>query len=157
MSTGKQALIAELGMTIMRWQDQTQKFDELVGRIYGLGPSERLCLSFLMGGPQTASVIAREIRLTPAAVTTLLDRLEQRGYVRRQSDPADRRKVMVTSDHAALALAQEVYLPMAEAGAAMLEQFSMDELQVVNRVVQAAMALQDEAAAALQERGRPRS
>ncbi|MNJ04115.1 hypothetical protein D3C73_1647170 [compost metagenome] len=64
---------------------------------------------------------------------------------------------MVASDHAALALAQEVYLPMAEAGAAMLDQFSMDELQVVRRVVQAAMALQDEAAAALQERGRPRS
>ena len=46
---------------------------------------------------------------------------------------------------------------MAEAGAAMLDQFTMDELEVVRRVIQAAMALQDEAAAGLQERSRPRS
>ncbi|MNL80373.1 hypothetical protein D3C87_2072090 [compost metagenome] len=77
--------------------------------------------------------------------------------MRRQPDPADRRKVMVAPDHAALALAQEVYLPMAEAGAAMLDQFTMDELEVVRRVIQAAMALQDEAAGELQERSRPRS
>jgi DNA-binding MarR family transcriptional regulator len=157
MSSPKQSLIADLGLAIMRWQDQTQKFDELVGRIYALAASERLCLSFLMQGPQTASAIAREVRLTPAAVTTLLDRLERRGFVRRQADPADRRKVMVVADEAALALARDVYAPMAEAGAAMLDQFTLDELKVMQRVVAAAMAMQEKAAAELEARGAARA
>jgi DNA-binding MarR family transcriptional regulator len=156
MSTEKQELIADLGQAIMGWQDQTQKFDELVGQLYGLSASERLCLSFLMGGAQSASAIAREIRLTPAAVTTLLDRLEKRGYVRRQADPTDRRKVLVVAAEAALALARDVYGPMAKAGAAMLDEFGLDELKVMQRMVAAAMALQQAAAADLEQRGGPR-
>lgn len=156
MSSDKPALIAELGMAMMRWQDQTQKFDELVGQIYGLGASERLCLSFLMQGPQTASAIAREIRLTPAAVTTLLDRLEQRFYVRRQPDPNDRRKVMVVADTAAHTLVRDVYAPMAEAGAVMLDKFTLDELQLLARVIRASMAVQEAASKELTERGKPR-
>jgi len=71
----KSALIEQLGLVIVRWQDATQKYDEAVGEIYGLSAAERLCLSFLWPGPQTASAIARETRLTPAAVTSLIDRL----------------------------------------------------------------------------------
>ncbi|MEO5807397.1 MarR family transcriptional regulator [Devosia sp.] len=157
MSSDKQTLIGELGTAIMRWQDQTQKFDELVGHIYGLGPSERLCLSFLVQGPQTASAIAREIRLTPAAVTTLLDRLEQRGYVRRRPDPTDRRKVMVKSAAAALELVEAVYAPLAIAGAAMLDRYDVAELNIVSRVIRDSMEIQEKAARELAERGEPRS
>src|SRR5690349_10170333 len=91
----KAALVDELGGMIVRYQDATQRFDEAVGEVYGLGPAERLCLSLLWAGPQTASVIAKQVRLTPAAVTSLIDRLEVRGYVRRKADPSDRRKVLV--------------------------------------------------------------
>src|SRR6478736_6707942 len=89
-SAGKAALVEAIGNVVVRWQDATQKYDEAVGEIYGLGPAERLCLSFLWPGPQTASAIARETRLTPAAVTSLIDRLESRGYVRRTPDSNDR-------------------------------------------------------------------
>ncbi|WJI48228.1 MarR family transcriptional regulator [Mesorhizobium sp. C120A] len=34
-----------------------------------------------------ANLVARETNLTPAAVTTLIDRLEKRGFVSRQPDP----------------------------------------------------------------------
>ncbi|WP_352512401.1 MULTISPECIES: MarR family transcriptional regulator [unclassified Mesorhizobium] len=36
-------------------------------------------------GPRPANVVARETNLTPAAVTTLIDRLEKRGFVSRQA------------------------------------------------------------------------
>src|ERR1044071_2169611 len=84
----KSALIADIGGMIVRYQDAAQRFDEAVGEVYNLGPAERLCLSLLWAGPQTASAIARQVRLTPAAVTSLIDRLEARGYVRRKADPA---------------------------------------------------------------------
>ncbi|MET3901212.1 DNA-binding MarR family transcriptional regulator [Devosia sp. UYZn731] len=148
-SEDKAALIETLGRTVMRWQDATQKFDELVGHIYGLSASERLCLSFLWPGPQTASAIAREIRLTPAAVTTLVDRLEKRGYVRRKADPTDRRKVMVEAAESAHELTAQVYLPLGAAGAKMLEKYSMAELGMVDKVLSDAMAIQEQAVANL--------
>ena len=153
MSTDdKAALIDALGVTVMRWQDATQKFDELVGQLYGLSASERLCLSFLWPEPQTASAIAREIALTPAAVTSLIDRLEKRGFVRRKPDPTDRRKVMVEAAEAARQLTADVYLPLGAAGAKMLEKYTVAELALVERVLGESIAIQNQAAAELLEK-----
>ena len=55
---GKSALVDEIGQVVVRFQDATQKHDEAVGEVYGLGPAERLSLSFLWDGPKTASAIA---------------------------------------------------------------------------------------------------
>lgn len=41
----------------------------------------------------TLGYIARRLMVTPAVVTGIVDRLEKRGYVRRQADSEDRRVV----------------------------------------------------------------
>lgn len=143
-SERKSALVAEIGATVMRWQDATQKFDELVGELYGLNAAERHCLSFLWSGPQAASAIAREIRLTPAAVTALIDRLEKRGYVTRSPDPQDRRKVRIEATEQTGAMVAEMYKPLGDAGAAMLARYTLKELETVARVLVEALAVQDE-------------
>jgi DNA-binding MarR family transcriptional regulator len=148
-SPDKATLIEALGRTVVRWQDATQKHDEAVGEIYGLGATERLCLSFLWLGPRTASAIAREIRLTPAAVTSLIDRLEARGFVRRRADPNDRRKVMVEAAEAAQRATLEAYAPLGEAGATLLESYSVAELEIVQAVLTESMALQEKFTAEL--------
>jgi DNA-binding MarR family transcriptional regulator len=142
-SSDRDSLIDALGRTVVRWQDATQKYDEAVGEIYGLSTAERLCLSFLWPEPQTASAIAREIRLTPAAVTALIDRLERRGFVRRKADPNDRRKVMVEAAEEARRVTAEAYLPLGVAGAEMLKKYSEAELRVVQDVLTESMALQE--------------
>jgi DNA-binding MarR family transcriptional regulator len=43
----------------------------------------------------TAGTIGEHTGLTTGAVTGLMDRLEKAGYVRRERDPHDRRKVVV--------------------------------------------------------------
>jgi DNA-binding MarR family transcriptional regulator len=143
-SPGKAALIEALGMVVVRWQDATQKYDEAVGEIYGLSAAERLCLSFLWPDPQTASAIARHIRLTPAAVTSLIDRLEARGFVRRKSDPNDRRKVLVEAAEATLKITAEAYLPLRDAGAESLAKYTEAELQVVANVLSDSLSIQEE-------------
>ena len=143
-SPRKAVLIEALGMVVVRWQDATQKYDEAVGEIFGLSAAERLCLSFLWPDPQTASAIARQIRLTPAAVTALIDRLEKRGFVRRKSDPNDRRKVLVEAAEATLRITEEAYLPMRDAGAEALAKYSEAELQVVANVLSDSLAIQEE-------------
>lgn len=145
MSTlDRDGLIAELGGLVMRWQDATQRYDEAVGARWRLNASERLCLSFLMGGPQTASAIAAETRLTPAAVTALVDRLAGRGFVRRRPDPNDRRKVMVEAGDAAMALVAEAYQPLQRAGETMLGRYSEAELAAFKRILLDSIAVQEQ-------------
>ena len=71
-------------------------FHEAVGRLMGLSAVERKCIDVLRRlGPVTAGTIAEHTGLTTGAVTGLMDRLEKAGYVRRERDPNDRRKVVV--------------------------------------------------------------
>lgn len=148
----KDALIEELGRLVVQFQDATQKYDELVGEIYGLGAAERLCLSFLWQGPQTASAIARQVRLTPAAVTALIDRLEARGFVRRTADPTDRRKVLVEASDETQKVTAEAYLPMQKEGAKVLDRYSEAELRTVAEVMADSLRLQEEMAERLAAR-----
>lgn len=140
----KAALIAELGSLIVRMQDGTQRYDEAVGEVYGLGPAERLCLSFLLEGPQTASAIARQIRLTPAAVTSLIDRLEARSYVKRRPDASDRRKVWVELAEATLTLMQDAYAPMQQAGATNLGRYTEAELRLFAKFLTESVEIQEQ-------------
>ena len=65
----------------------------------GVNPTDlgALCL-LLLHGPAPAGRIAELTGLTTGAVTGVIDRLEKGGFVRRELDPADRRKVIVVPD-----------------------------------------------------------
>jgi MarR family transcriptional regulator, 2-MHQ and catechol-resistance regulon repressor len=47
-------------------------------------------------GPQPLSTIGQRIELTSGSVTTAVDRLEERGFVKRGNDPNDRRTRIVS-------------------------------------------------------------
>src|ERR671934_2843070 len=65
----------------------------------GLNPTDlgSLCL-LLLHGPAPAGRLADLTGLTTGAVPGVIDRLEKGGFVRREVDPADRRKVIVVPD-----------------------------------------------------------
>jgi DNA-binding MarR family transcriptional regulator len=52
----------------------------------------------------SASTLAREALLTTGAMTTRIDRLEERGWVRRKADPSDRRGVQISLSPLGLAI-----------------------------------------------------
>jgi DNA-binding MarR family transcriptional regulator len=56
-----------------------------------------LCL-LLLYGPSPAGRLAELTGLTTGAVTGVVDRLERAGFVRREMDPGDRRRVIVAPD-----------------------------------------------------------
>jgi DNA-binding MarR family transcriptional regulator len=143
-SSGKTAVIQQLGATIVRWQDATQRYDEAVGEIYGLGPADRLTLSLLWQGPQTASAIARHTRLTPAAVTALIDRLEARGFVRRKADPTDRRKVLVEAAEETRRVTAEAYTPLQKAGEKNLSRYTEEQLRLVAELLRDSLKIQED-------------
>src|SRR4029453_18113085 len=89
-------LVSAINAAIMQWQDATAQFDAAVGMRLDLSTSEMQCLSSLVWGPRPAREVAEATRLTRAAVTTLIDRLEKRGMVRRTPDTKDRRQILIS-------------------------------------------------------------
>ena len=76
-------------------------FHHAVAERLGLNPSEHKAADMLLRyGPMTAGELAEETGLTTGAITGLVDRLEKTGYVRREPDTHDRRRVIVTPVYA---------------------------------------------------------
>src|SRR6201995_3048729 len=62
----------------------------------GINVTDLNCLNILaLGGHLTAGELAKQTGLTTASITGVLDRLEEAGFVRRERDPGDRRRVIV--------------------------------------------------------------
>lgn len=57
--------------------------------------TQRRLLYLLAGGERGQSELARELGLSAASLTRLIDRLEERGLVARRRDEDDRRRVVV--------------------------------------------------------------
>src|SRR6476659_7508269 len=116
MSSGK-ALSAEFIEACRRMSTTTLLFHGAVADKLGLNPSDHKCADLVREhGPLTAGRLAELTGLTTGAITGVIDRLERRGWVKRERDPNDRRKVIV-----AWAMSEEeqrkmyeIYAPMSQ-------------------------------------------
>jgi DNA-binding MarR family transcriptional regulator len=59
-------------------------------------------------GPMSPSALSERLIVTRATVTGVLDSVEQRGFVRRSANPADRRSLVVEITPAGLTVLQEL-------------------------------------------------
>lgn len=85
-------------------------FDELAAELLGVNRSDMRAMDVLQRiGPMPAGTLADEIRLSRPATTTVLDRLEKKGYVRRSPDPVDRRRVLIELTPRATERASEIW------------------------------------------------
>ncbi len=75
-------------------------FQDAVARTGGLNSTDLQTVGLLMSqGPATPGELAERTGLSAGgAITAVIDRLEKAGYVSRQRDQADRRRVIVTAD-----------------------------------------------------------
>src|SRR5271169_2979874 len=65
----------------------------------GVNATDLNCLNILsFSGQLTAGELARATGLTTASITGVIDRLEEAGFVRRERDTKDRRRVVVHLD-----------------------------------------------------------
>jgi DNA-binding MarR family transcriptional regulator len=74
-------------------------FHEATARRLGLSAAEHKALALIVrAGPLPTGALAPELGVGVTAVTGIVDRLERAGYVRREPDPADRRRVLLVAD-----------------------------------------------------------
>src|SRR5580658_8782937 len=93
-----------------------------------LAPTDLECLGYLADGPVTAGALAEATRLTTGAITGVIDRLERAGLAKRESDPTDRRRVLVRATPSSQARVAPLYAPMQRAALAAPEGYSEADL-----------------------------
>ncbi|MET9221870.1 MarR family winged helix-turn-helix transcriptional regulator [Streptomyces sp. NPDC088197] len=98
--TGRRSdLLSELSVASRHYTASYALFNQALADYFGLHPTDVQCLNLLSleSRPVTIGRIAELTGLTTGSATRLVDRLERAGYVVRERDTEDRRRVMVTT------------------------------------------------------------
>jgi DNA-binding MarR family transcriptional regulator len=91
----------------------------------------------LAGEAMSPGRLARELDLTPASTTALLDRLERAGHAERRPHPTDRRRAIVEPTEHALAAGGSWFGELSRAMLAELDRFDDAEVDAFTRVAAA--------------------
>jgi DNA-binding MarR family transcriptional regulator len=127
---------ATLGL-LRRNQVLTQMLDEAAAAYMGINPTDGRAIDVIdQHGRITAGELARELRLSTGAVTTLVDRLERAGFARRVRDDDDRRRVLIEVTPIVGELSQEIYGSPEEAFSGFARGFNDEEFEVLHRFQQ---------------------
>ena len=119
-------------------------YSKQLASVSGVTAPQLICLlTIVEHGQLTATEISREIHLSPSTVVGILDRLAEKGLVRRDRDREDRRVVTVTPTEGGKKLAGEAPSP--------LQKTLADSLNALPELEQATIALSLERIVALME------
>lgn len=125
-------LIAALSEATRKGSAQGVLFSQAVAERVGITPSDLECLDIVVLNERvTAGELARATGLTTGAITGVLDRLEAAGYVRRERDATDRRKVFVRAIPAKVREVAAHYRPLEQAWLEALKGYTDDELRLL--------------------------
>jgi DNA-binding MarR family transcriptional regulator len=130
----KDELITEISAGIRAMQVAADLFDDASAELLGVNRTDHRSIDILdQWGPMTAGELAQRSHLSPAAMTTALDRLEVKGYARRFPDPGDRRRVLVEVTPLALRRAMKIYAPLGQRASEALSRYTVAELELIAR------------------------
>jgi len=130
----ERAMLAEqFGAGVRRTGSLFQLMGQAAADRIGINATDLNCLNILtFRGEMTAGELARETGLTTASITGVTDRLEEAGFVRRERDPADRRRVVIRLVlEKGLAEVAPVFLPMVRDWQQMADRYTDDELRLI--------------------------
>lgn len=128
---------AELELAFATAMRRTGSLMQLMGQAaadrIGINNTDLNCLNILsFSGHMTAGELAKATGLTTASITGVIDRLEEAGFVRRERDPHDRRRVVVRlSLDKAVSDVASVFAPMLRDWREMATRYSDDELRLI--------------------------
>jgi DNA-binding MarR family transcriptional regulator len=103
------ALASEMFLVLSQFRRWAQSLSLLTKLDGDLSLQQLTALYLIRIEELTPGLLARRLLITPTVVTGIVDRLERRGYVRRENDPRDRRRqtLVVTDEGRRISLAAE--------------------------------------------------
>lgn len=136
----------QLTMSMRGLGTRTVLYQQCVASSLGLYNNDFLSIDILHEkGPVTAGELARLTGLTTGSVTSLIDRLEKSGFVRRQPDPHDRRKVIIVPLYENKEEVSKTYLMLHAAMVKLASSYSDEELELITQFLsKASIVLEDQ-------------
>jgi DNA-binding MarR family transcriptional regulator len=126
-------LAAKFGEGFRKTTSLMQLMGQAAADRIGLNATDLNCLNILsFSGAMTAGELAKQTGLSTASITGVADRLEEAGYVRRERDPKDRRRVVIRLVlDSALRDVAPVFLPLIQAWQGVIDRYTDDELRLI--------------------------
>jgi DNA-binding MarR family transcriptional regulator len=155
-SSRREELSEQLAGALRTYHGAVEAVDDAACAYMGINRTDLRCLDILgRAGPMSAGRLAEESRLTNAAVTIVVDRMERIGYMRRVRDTADRRRVMVEATPKAHRRAWSLYGKVAEELYQQLERYSDQDLELLHDFLRDRTEIDAEIAAEFTKRQPP--
>ena len=131
--SGRRAqLIEALNRAGREHSTATVLFHSAMAERFGLSPTDYKALEVLARlGPLTAGQLVEHTGLASASVTALIDRLEQKGFVRRAHDTEDRRRVIVELIPEGVARIAEAFAPFVRSLDELWAPYTAEQLEVI--------------------------
>ncbi|MGH9381372.1 MAG: MarR family winged helix-turn-helix transcriptional regulator [Thermoanaerobaculia bacterium] len=125
-------------MEELRWAGRHQAratvlFHQAVADRLGLHPTDQKCLDILRElGPISAGELAKATGLTSGAITGVADRLERAGFLRREIDPKDRRRILLlVNTECTDSQVAPLFEGIQQSWSAQCEQYSAGQLELI--------------------------
>jgi DNA-binding MarR family transcriptional regulator len=138
-----------VGRSLRALGSDLDRLDEAVASRARLHRTDLRCLEIVArDGPVSAGHLAVSAGLSTSAVTSVVDRLERAGRMRRVRDSADRRRVMVEVTELARGEGSAAFAGLMEGTQRLLARYSTGELRLIDEFLDAVRTLVTEQAAA---------
>ncbi|GGP64830.1 MarR family winged helix-turn-helix transcriptional regulator [Saccharothrix coeruleofusca] len=123
---------------------ETDRFAELFGEAHRMHRTDLNALTLIMdakaqGRPLSPTGLARALHLSASATTSVLDRLESSGHIRRVRSATDRRKVELVVADQALELGRAFFVPLGLALTEAWTGFDDEQRATITRFLQASV------------------
>jgi DNA-binding MarR family transcriptional regulator len=133
-STNRSQLLDRLDRAIEDNGNTNVLLVHAIAQHVGLSAAEFECCSLIQEqGPFTAGELAKRCHITTGGMTGMIDRLERRGFVTREADPNDRRRVLVraVNNEAAYREVRELYGPLQVSFNELIHTYNDQELEFI--------------------------
>ena len=147
---GRAEVLQALQRELRTMSTRTVMLSQAVAGRLGLSPTDLETMEILSAGPVTAGRLAELTGLTTGAITGVVDRLERAGYVRRERDADDRRRVIVRLLPERARRLERMFEPVARAMADLHGRYSDAELTLFLDYVRRANAIGHEQTARIE-------
>jgi DNA-binding MarR family transcriptional regulator len=149
----RRELLAEVSAEATRHAAAAVRLSTALAQQLGMPLADIQCLALLAAGPSVPSDLAARLGLTTGAMTKVLDRLQDAGYITRSADPADRRRIVITAGPEGFAALAVSYAPLRERMSEHLAGYTVGELAAIARFLRAGRQLADEETAHIRSQG----
>lgn len=134
----------KLMMLLQQLTLETDRYVDAVSTTEQLHRTDLNAISLMVsarrsGATVTPGMLRRELNLSSAATTALVDRLGLSGHVERRPSSTDRRQIDLELTDKAIATGSAMFMPMAEHMGRAISSFRGDELDVVERFLEKAV------------------